>query len=429
VDLTEKLGLQEFSVKIKDIKMNEQKVAEMMKTLSATLQAIKVRPGGITAILKATFAPTSTDAEIQDTPGSLLTPADVPMPPVSGSGNTYFVVADDAFNQLFASMTEQGELKTTCTPSATTVGDLLPADCGVLLLPEVIGFCQGLKGDDCEALALPKAQGACHGTAGDNCETIPVGILPAVAENEREACRNNPYRNIFAPMPLLFCGRADVPPLLLIQDDVDPDGNPVSTPNAVETHLRLNDLEVGVVIDRGSDGIDGELNALPNCFATGADIVGDCKLVATCLDLNFPTNLSLDTTGGTLKIVPEVLGVQIPARPEGSVCEGGFNFGTEGSLLGAAAGSNPIDDLMDNVDALTPPLQSDGLDLGGIVNFTNAKLIAIDTPGGTPGFEDYLGISGDIVPASGRGRGRIRTMRTVGERSALSCFTLSGHRG
>jgi hypothetical protein len=399
VDLTEKLGLQEFSVKIKDIKMNEQKVAEMMKTLSATLQAIKVRPGGITAILKATFAPTSTDAEIQDTPGSLLTPADVPMPPVSGSGNTYFVVADDAFNQLFASMTEQGELKTTCTPSATTVGDLLPADCGVLLLPEVIGFCQGLKGDDCEALALPKAQGACHGTAGDNCETIPVGILPAVAENEREACRNNPYRNIFAPMPLLFCGRADVPPLLLIQDDVDPDGNPVSTPNAVETHLRLNDLEVGVVIDRGSDGIDGELNALPNCFATGADIVGDCKLVATCLDLNFPTNLSLDTTGGTLKIVPEVLGVQIPARPEGSVCEGGFNFGTEGSLLGAAAGSNPIDDLMDNVDALTPPLQSDGLDLGGIVNFTNAKLIAIDTPGGTPGFEDYLGISGDIVPS------------------------------
>jgi hypothetical protein len=397
VDLTNKIGVQEFSVKIKDIKMDEQKVAEMMKKLSATLDTVKIRPAGITAVLKATFSPTSTDPEIQATPGSLLTPADVPMPHVSGSGNTYFVVADDALNQLFASMTQQGELKTTCTPSAKTVGDLLPADCGVLLLPEAIGSCQGVKGDDCEALALPKAQGACHGTAGDNCETIPVGILPAAAENEREACRNHPYRNIFAPMPLLFCGRADVPPLLLIRDDVDPDGNPVSTPNAVETNLRLNDLLVGVVLDRGSDGIDGELNALPNCFATGADTVGDCKLVATCLDLNFPTNLSLDTTGGTLKIVPEVLGVQIPARPEGSVCEGGFNFGTEGNLLGAAANSNPIDDLMDNVDMLTPPLQSDGLDLGGIVNFSNPKLIAIDTPGGTPGFQDYLGITGDIV--------------------------------
>ena len=53
---------------------------------------------------------------------------------------------------------------------------------------------------------------------------------------------------------------------------------------------------------------------------------------------------------------------------------------------------------MDNVDVFTPDIQSDGLDLGGVVKFVNPKLIAIDTPGGEPGFQDYLGITGDIVP-------------------------------
>ncbi len=427
VDLTEKFGIQEFVVKVKEIKMNEQSVAETMKTLTAALDSVTILPSGVTATLKAIFAPTSDDAEVEDTPGSLLNGGAAPMPSVAGAGNTFFVVSDDALNQLFASMTAQGELKTICAETKKcsapggnlgnacsvdsdcdvgvgdgvstprTEGDLLPANCGGLLLPKAVGFCQGVKGDDCEDLFLPVAQGACHGTKGDNCEEIPVSALPTPAENERQACRDTQFRNIFASMPLLFCGRADVPPLVLVKDDFDPDGNPVNTPNQVETHLRLNDLVVGVVLDRDSNGISGELNALPPCFADGVDTTGDCNLVAACLDLNFPTNLSLDTTGGKLKIKPEVLGVQIPPRDEGQPCAGGFNFGGDGNLLGESASSNPIDDLMENVDTLTPPLQSDGLDLGGVVMFANPKLIAIDTAGGTPGFEDYLGITGDIV--------------------------------
>ena len=58
----------------------------------------------------------------------------------------------------------------------------------------------------------------------------------------------------------------------------------------------------------------------------------------------------------------------------------------------------------DNIDVLTPPMQSDGLDLGGIVTFANPRLFSIDTAGGIPGaesdFEDYLGITGDIVVPS-----------------------------
>jgi len=361
------------------------------------LDSVKIRPEGITGLLKATFAPPSTDPEIEPTPGSLLNPAAAPMPAVAGAGNTYFVVADDAFNQLFASMTTQGEIKTQCIASTKTVGDLLPANCGALVLPALQGFCDGVKRADCESFVLAARQGACHGAAGDNCETLPVSALAGPAETERQACRDQVFRNLFAEMPLLFCGRADVPPYLLIQDDVDPDGNPVNTPNQVETHLRLNDLLVGVVVDRGGDGLDAELNTLGGCFSSTASTTGDCNMVATCLDLNMPTALSLDTTGGKLKIKPTVLGVQIPPRPEGAICEGGFNFGGDISLLSEAAGSDPIDDLMQNVDMLTPPLQSDGLDLGGVVNFNNARLIAIDTAGGQSGFQDYLGITGDIA--------------------------------
>ena len=59
--------------------------------------------------------------------------------------------------------------------------------------------------------------------------------------------------------------------------------------------------------------------------------------------------------------------------------------------------TDPLQHLMNNVDTLTPPLQSEGLDLGGIVTFSNPHLIAIET-GGSPDFQDYIGVTGDIVP-------------------------------
>ena len=49
------------------------------------------------------------------------------------------------------------------------------------------------------------------------------------------------------------------------------------------------------------------------------------------------------------------------------------------------------------MDTLTPALQSDGLDLGGIVTFSDPRLIAIETDG-QPDFQDYVGVTGSIVP-------------------------------
>jgi hypothetical protein len=426
VDLTEKLGVQEFVIKIQDITLNEQEVANTDKLLDVELAAVTINPEGFTASMKASFEPTYEDAEVKRTPGALFfnrINEGPPMPPVQGVENTFFVISDNALNQLFASMTTQGELKTICSASGTctdpvgqsctsdagcgsggicdlrTMGDLLPDDCNSIpaILPWVRGFCLAAKGGDCETLFGPLEQGSCHGYQGADCEQIPVeGSPPSV---EKLTCRNTFFTNIFAEDPLLFCARADVPPYILIRDDFDLDGNPVTTPNMVETNFRVNDLLVGLIVDRGGNGVSGELNANPGCFQSDVDTTGDCNLLSTCLDLNFPTNLSLDTTGGRLRIVPQVVAVQIPARDEGQVCEGGFNFAGDLEVLNESASSKSINDLQENVNLLTPALQSDGLDLGGVVKFSNAKMFAIDMPEkGIPGFQDYLGIKGDIEP-------------------------------
>lgn len=286
-----------------------------------------------------------------------------------------------------------------------TVGDMLPDDCSAIggLLPVLRGRCEGMKGNDCEAISLllnqNKAQGTCYGVQGADCETIPVPTNATLAENKKQACRDQPFYNIFAEDPILFCGRADVPPAILINDNFDVlTGTSVSTDDKIETTLRMNDLLVGVVIDRDLDGnISGELNGLPGCFIEGADTTGDCKMIATCLDLNFATDLSLDG----LKIKPTIRGVQIPAREEGAPCDGGINFGGDDQVLGETSGNDSIEKLKQNVDTLTPPMQSDGLDLGGVVNFSNPRLISIKTDGAVPGdtggvFQDYIGITGDI---------------------------------
>jgi hypothetical protein len=437
VDLVEKIGVITFPDEVKEIKINEQLVADEDKLLTADLKTVEIKTTGFMASLEATFSPTSEDAEIEETPGSLLSPATPPSPVVQPPGttdNTYFVVSDDTLNQLFGSMTTQGEIKTQCVASGIcnggdndgevcvdnsgcpnggtcemrTVGDLLPPDCSALTfaLPIPLGICEGMKvGSNCEDISLVLnqgvAQGTCWGTQGANCETIPTldpNVFPVLAEAEKQACRDAVYYNVFSDDPILFCGRADVPPAVLINDDFDVlTGSPVSTADKIETTLRMNDLLVGVVIDRDGGGIGGELNALSSCFVEGADTTGDCKMIATCLDLNFAADLSLDG----LKIKPAVRGVQIPAREEGQPCDGGVNFGGDTQVLGETSGNDSIEDLKENIDTLTPPLQSDGLDLGGIVNFNNPRLISIQTTGAVPGdtgkvFQDYIGITGDI---------------------------------
>ena len=50
-----------------------------------------------------------------------------------------------------------------------------------------------------------------------------------------------------------MCGRLRYSLVLLIRDDIDPDGNPVVTPNQIETSVRVNDLHVWIILDCNPD--------------------------------------------------------------------------------------------------------------------------------------------------------------------------------
>ena len=56
-----------------------------------------------------------------------------------------------------------------------------------------------------------------------------------------------------------------------------------------------------------------------------------------------------------------------------------------------------MDLLEQAIDDSTPPIALQGLDFGGAVEFCNPVLIAIENDGDAD-FQDYLGITGDIVP-------------------------------
>ncbi|HEU4401344.1 MAG TPA: putative metal-binding motif-containing protein, partial [Candidatus Polarisedimenticolia bacterium] len=341
VDFTQAVGASEPDpVKLDQIKVDEEEVASFGQLLKGDLETVHITPGGLTAGLKGTFATTAVDPEIEAMPGAVLSPAPAPATPVSGGGDAYVVLADDTFNQLFASMAASGKLKLGCQDSGKTVGNLLPADCETLsgatvsATALVQGICHGVRGDDCELQSGPTAsatnieQGTCHGVKGDACATIAVTGLGI---EERLACNATPNLNLNSATKLLFCVKQEVPPRLLIQD------NPATAP--VETALRLNDLSVAMVADRGNNGLDGELSSVPKCFASGAPTTGDCNLFAACLDLNFLTNLQFQTcSDGKPGIVTAFQGIQVLSRVPGVVC-GGATSADDGLVAGTAAES------------------------------------------------------------------------------------------
>lgn len=355
-DLTEKLGATEPDpLRVEQVGMNEEVVAEKDISLTSGLKDVEITSDGLTVSFAASFSALINDPELEDTPGAVLTMAPRPVPPVPGADNTRFTVSADALNQLFAAVTTQGALKTTCQDSGKTIGDLLPADCGENV------WCHALK---------------------DTCNQLPLGKRPSCIE-KRAILAN---RNISADQKLFYCARQEIPPRFVISDTLS------TAP--IEAALRLNDLSVAVILERSGDqAVGDQFSELSKCLALGGDKNADCRLVAACLDLNFPASVNLDTTGGQLKLVPQVGGAQVVSNSQ--MCDGAIDFEDDEALADAGA-SDPIEDLKGNAEAFTPSLQSEGLDLGGLVTFTNAKLVAIETDGNAS-FQDYLGIQGQIT--------------------------------
>jgi hypothetical protein len=365
IDITSKLGILDLKVEVPAITLNNDPVTAAGLSITTDIDDVDISTGGLAALFKATFSPTSEDPEILETEGAVLTPAPAPLPPQGEASEAlYMAIADDTFNQLFASMTAQGMFKSTCLPQTMTFGDLLP--------------------DDCDTLDSNARIGACHGAKGDVCSSLPLTQRPSC--NAMQTLLEN--RNISADQDLMICMRQDIPPNLLIQDDA-------STENEVEIFLRLNDLFAAVLIERDStEGIDTpDLAGVPNCFNSETQLNDDCKLLAACLDLNIEAKLVLDTSGDEPAFDMEVVGAM--PEPSGVVCEGGIDVGDSDALSDIGA-SNPIDDIESDADSLTPDIGSDGLGLGGNIEFVNPRLLGVET-GADPNFHDYLMIIGEVA--------------------------------
>jgi hypothetical protein len=391
-DLEGQLQIEEFPVAMKGIKPNEAEVAATDKLLTTAPSGVEITPNGVTIELDGQFSSTFIDPDTLENPGSVSQPAPTPQPPQPGAGNTYFVMSDDIVNQLFAAMQAQGEFNTVCKPSGKTFGDFMEPNCADLDTAIARGICQGQKRVDCATITEPLAaaqvvaRGACFGATHEHsfCATLGAG-------NGQTICESTPFLNLFADQKFLFCGQMNVPPRLLLHDDP-------ATTDKIESDLRFKNFLVGVVLDRNLDDTVASLTTVGICSGPTAEILGDCKFAAVCVDFNLITNWTLANESGKLKIRPNIVGKREPPPPHdpGAICAGGtVVVSPPAAGSGTVNGPSPTD-AGNKAEDLTPAFQTDGVDLNGIVKFANPRLIVIDTDG-NPDFQDFFGITGEIV--------------------------------
>jgi hypothetical protein len=393
-------------VKLKQIKVDEQVVANFDQKVSGAVTEVHISPAGITAGLKGTFATTVVDAGVAQTPGIILTPAPVPTMSAmqsQGAQDALIGLSDDAINMMFASLTAAGKLKAGddqgCFDTGANVGSLLPADCDTLTVDNppglataaARGYCHAIKGDNCDTLTFTgngfltsTEQGVCHGALGDTCSTIsPTGDLVKIG-----ACLITPDLNLHASEPLLFCAKGDVPPRMLFPNT----GTPGSL---VPTALRLNDFTVALVIDRdGNHKVDGALAAVPGCFTPGVSNAVDCNVFSACLDLNLNFGMQFLNTcpGGKPGFKSVFDSVQILNRQIGVVCSGATSATSDGNVLNSASNDTITIPIATNAGQLSPDICGAGLDLGGFVTCAAPDILTIGA-GVSPDLRDYIGIT------------------------------------
>jgi hypothetical protein len=403
-DFTAQIGASEPDpVKLKEIKVDEQVVANFDQKLSAGVSSVNITEHGIVAGLTGHFATTLVDPEVPSTPGSLLTPAPLPALPVPNAQDVFIGLADDSINMMFASMAAAGKLKLGCVDTTKTIGDLLP-DCNALTLATdaataaARGMCYGVSGLSCESFNFGTAaqtatgQGICHGAQGNSCNTIPTAFGTAVVE--RAACNATPDFNLHASQSLLFCTQQDIPPRMLFP------GNNALT-SSVPSSLRLNDLSVALVVDRdGTPGFPpptGVLADAQGCFKQGASTTADCNLLAACMDINLNFNVGFRTCAdGKPGFKSTFNNIQVLNREVGMVCGGSGAPTDDGVALDQTSTDDTVTlQIGGQAGDLSPDICGAGLDLGGFVTCQSPQLLAIES-GGSPALKDYLAITCNV---------------------------------
>ena len=364
--LKEKLGekngdMREFGVFKFD---NEDMISEYSMKLSAELGNVQITPDGIAAAITASFEATETDPEVADIPGTPLSLAPMPQPPIPGADEVTVALSDDVFNQLLSGLAQSGKLKT-LFEDVRVLGDFLPdpatcASLGAILEPR----CVGLLGGDCNQFVLASRREVCE-----------------------EAKQKMADRLLAPGTAVILHGRVDVPPKIQILDNG-------ATTDKVEVRLRFSQISVALLVDRDGDGVlSGNIASLPPCFGPSPDTIHECALWEACLNVNVDAQLFIPP--GQLLLRLQVLNVAHDLST-GTVCGGGIDDGDDYALIEESAQGATLDKLNERLRNSTPDLKTKGLDFGGLVSFEGAKLIAIENDG-SPEFQDYIAITGKLV--------------------------------
>lgn len=371
----QKIEVNEDFVEADDLQMDQELLTIKITDESAPGEA----DGGLVGTIGASFiVPLPEQENVEAT----VLDAPAPALPIPNVQQLFFAASDDTFNLLFAAMSLKGAFTTDCTDSGLTLEDTLPADCSLLTgdtefqTNSIIGRCTGMKAqDDAECSALPnfRQRQTCQNTRDD---------IAAV--------------NISKDTGLLFCANPSIAPRTLVRDNV-------ITPDVVEAELNFNDMPITIVLDRNGNGtydLDQLVTFAQTCLANGTDPSTDCRWSKACFDLELDAGFELGTTtSGSAQITRTVTGV---TDSFGFECGG--VLGVNGpALLGEVGNASAIDTIQGNIQDIVRIFEALGLDLGGFVGLSNAKVLAIDVPGyvDTDCLEgdcaEYVGITGDIV--------------------------------
>ena len=361
---------------------------------------------GLSIAIGASFAPepSEIDPAAAHIVGTPLKNAPIPIPPIlDAQGNpashVTIAISDDVFNQLFFSMVQTGRLKTQFEVTKT-LGDFIPEDCSSIIIDRKRARCVGLRSEDTCTRFCARFDGCT-----DTCEAeYPYGTIHG--EERLQCCRAARIRrntNISIGTTLVLTGGVDNPPKLLITDD------PATL--EVEVTLQYDQISIHLLADRDGNGtFDGEsIDTLTECtfgdldaeFGTQSSNQTECILWETCLTVRLNLAMELTTNDrGKARLKFNFLGLERDV-PFGVQCGGGYEVPELDFFNGEAGRSETMDLLEEKLGTSTPPLDAEGLELGGFVDFQQNRIIAIETDGNPDpnnAFYDYIGITGAITP-------------------------------
>lgn len=368
---------------------NDEELPDKNIVLDFALDEVQIDMNGIAASVKAKFIPTVLDPTAADFPGTPLTPAALPIPPISDTSGLpakgiTVGVSDDVFNQLLATLVKTGQLKTEFV-DRKEIQSFLTEDCDSL--PDVFPLFRRAR---------------CIGRTNVDNDTIcdteyPRPILDA---GPRMACQDEQtkYRErlLIPGTAVHIIARLLNPPKIHIDDDP-------ATANRVECLFRYDQISFALIADRDADRmtLNGSADTVPACFGLDPSTVTECALWRSCL--NVDARMSMER-GSFMKpdgkTVPSILIVFDSLSYElstGVICGGAT---TEPDDLITGTFELPLMDfLADKLRQNTPELATEGLSFGGHATFSiDAELISISNS--PSDFADYLAITADITPES-----------------------------